>query len=150
MEGLRGDNEMSGKCTRARWLKLFTRKGREQRPGIARHSISEQCLDAREHRVYRKYPSLALNLAVFQRGEKLHGNFTPSLNYVIKRSSLCAAITSTTASPFRCIVCLFYYNPITNLHKRKRILLTSSNENSTVALIVSLTLLLYWILIRSL
>lgn len=66
MAGLRGDNEMSGKCTRARWLKLFTRKGREQRPGIARHSISEWYLDAREHRVYRKYPSLALNLAVFQ------------------------------------------------------------------------------------
>src|SRR5580765_6330437 len=28
MEGLRQDNEMSGKCTRARRLKLFTRKGR--------------------------------------------------------------------------------------------------------------------------
>lgn len=68
MEGLRGDNETSsGKCARARWLKLFTRKGRKQRPGIARHSISEWRLDAREHWVCRKYLSLALNLVAFQR-----------------------------------------------------------------------------------
>lgn len=143
MEGLHRDNEMSGKCTRARWLKLFTRKGREQRPGIACHSISEWYLDAREHRVYRKYPSLTLNLAVFQGVERLHGNFTPSLNYVIKRSSLCAAIT---VSLFRCIVCLL--NPIINLHKKKRILLTSINKNSIFLAIISLTLLL-WILIRT-
>jgi len=50
---------------KAEVTKLFMRKG-AARPGIARHSISEWRLDAHEHRVYRKYPSLALNLAVFQ------------------------------------------------------------------------------------
>lgn len=33
MAGFREDNEMSGKCTRVRRLKLFTRKGRPGRGG---------------------------------------------------------------------------------------------------------------------
>lgn len=119
MEGLREDNEMSGKCTRARRLKLFTRKGR------LGNGATRNCQPFHFRVVPRCAPTSGVPeisfFSVIYLGSltELFNNFQLSLNTSSSEPLHSATITSNRLFFFRSIVFVFS-NLVTSLPLRKK------------------------------
>jgi len=126
MEGLREDNEMSGKCTRLRWLSYScVRAGSNATRNCSpfHFGVAPRC--ARTSGV----PEISF-LDIKPRSLSGVRSFTTILHRVLITLSsdpLYARPSCRTVSLFH----LFFSNPIANFHKKKeRILLTSMSKNN--------------------